>query len=196
MPEWLEHLDVILARYPHVVATLEAVSTFAAVVVSLALASAARRANKTWLKAWVNIKFIVHSTIDPQNRPIYLTATITNTGMMPLRLPFSFFHWQLPRQKNASWMVNPMDYYGTDQWVPQQTYPIEIPPRATHECFISDIATFRQSFQEMARQHRGWSGRILLRFVRVTILTDDGTRCRAKISDNVQKEMRRINPLY
>jgi hypothetical protein len=102
MSEWLEHLDLILGHYPHVVATLEAVSTFAAVVVSLALASAARRANKPRLKAWVDIGTIVHSTIPPESRVRYLTATITNTGITPLRVPVAFFHWQLPRQKYKS----------------------------------------------------------------------------------------------
>jgi 2-keto-4-pentenoate hydratase/2-oxohepta-3-ene-1,7-dioic acid hydratase in catechol pathway len=45
MAAWPERLDHFLGHYPHVIAGLEAISTFGAVVVSLSLAFAARRAN-------------------------------------------------------------------------------------------------------------------------------------------------------
>jgi hypothetical protein len=51
---WLHCLDQFLGHYPHIVAGLEAVSTFGVVVVSLCLAFAARRANKPGLSILPN----------------------------------------------------------------------------------------------------------------------------------------------
>jgi hypothetical protein len=69
---------------------------------------------------------------------------ITNAGITPLRVPFAFFRWQLPGQKNASVMVNPLDACATDKWVAQRTYSVEISPKATEYFMISDLATFKR----------------------------------------------------
>jgi hypothetical protein len=109
-------------------------------------------------------------------------------------VPVAFFHWQLPRQKNTSWWINPLDVYATDEWVPQQKYPVEIPPRASHPFLVSDVATFRQEFKEMIDKQSLFR-RILHRFVHVSIVTDDGMRFRAKIDKGVRREIRELNPL-
>lgn len=54
MAVWLDCLDQFLGHYPHVIAGLEAVSTFMAVVVALCLAFAARQANKPGLSILPN----------------------------------------------------------------------------------------------------------------------------------------------
>ena len=82
-------------------ATIEAISTFAAVVVSLSLALAAQMANKTRLKASVSTSIITHSTQKGKNKPTYDVANITNTGIMPLSIPFSFFHWRAPFKRSG-----------------------------------------------------------------------------------------------
>jgi hypothetical protein len=193
MSAWLERLDAILGHYPHLVAALEAVSTFAAVVISLSLAFAAHRANKTRFKAWVDIQAIHHSSIDTENRPTYITARITNMGVMPLRVPFAFFNWQLPILRHALWTVNLMDAYSMVQLlVPQQTYPVEIQPRASKVFFVSDVITFRDEsiFEDVIRRY-GVIGRRLFPFIKVTIYTDDGTRRRAKIGHSARREINR-----
>src|SRR5260221_5270400 len=91
MFEWIEQF---CKAHERTIAAIEAVSTFSAVVVSLALASMAQRANRTKLKAYLNRSFIMHSSIDPNNRPKYITVGITNTGVMPLRIPLASFHWR------------------------------------------------------------------------------------------------------
>jgi hypothetical protein len=192
----LEAFEQFCKDHEKTIAFVEAFSTLAAVLVSLMLAFSARRANKTRLKAWVDVRRIVHSTIPPETRLRYITAIIMNIGMQPLRIPFAFFHWQLPLQKNASWMVNPLNAYATDEWVQQEQYPIEIAPKASCTLIVSNIATFQQEFRAMVRERPGLLARIFFRFVRVTILTDDGMRFRAKVSAEVRKEMAQLNALY
>jgi len=92
-------------------------------------------------------------------------------------------------------MINPLDAYGTDQWVSQQKYSVEIPPRASHPFLVSDMAKFPQEFKEMINK-QSLIRRILHRFVHVTIVTDDGMRFRAKIDKGVRREMRELNPLF
>jgi hypothetical protein len=134
---------------------------------------------------------IVHSTIDPRKPPTYLTATITNKGVRPLRLPFAFFSWQLPFERGA-WTVNPYDAYVTpDVYVNRQTYPIEIPPRASHTCFVSDIETMRESLTQVASE-AGFLGRLRFRCIRVTIITDDGALFRGRVSKQLRKEIAKI----
>lgn len=190
----LEAFEQFCRAHEKTIAFLEALSTLSAVIVSLIVAISAGRANKTRLKAWVDIRRIYHPTISPETRLRYITATITNTGILSLRVPFAFFHWQLPGQRNSSVMVNPLDAYNADQWVPQRQYPVEVLPKTTHPFMVSDFATFQQTFSEMLRE-QSFIKRVLYRFVHVTIVTDDGARFRAKIGSNLRREMRRLNPL-
>jgi hypothetical protein len=130
MTLWLQNLDDFLGRYPHIVSALEAFSTFAAVLVSLTLALIAQRSNRTQIKAFASIGIILHSTLEGKPTPTYLTAEITNMGIMPIQIPLSFFHWKVPFKRGA-WLVNPLDYTQTDEWIPQKKYPVEIRPRGS-----------------------------------------------------------------
>lgn len=189
----LEHVNALLGHYSHLVSAIESISTLLAVIVSLTFAVAAKRANNTRLKAWVEIERVHHSTIDPTNRPVYLTAMVRNIGIMPLRLPFAFFSWKLPVLKNAIWTANPLDAYSGDRWIPQKTYPVEILPRTTQRLFISDMATFSREFPFLdIVQRYGFLGRILCPSIKAIIYTDDGSRCKAKIGNSVRREMRRL----
>jgi hypothetical protein len=117
---------------------------------------------------------IVHQLVDKKNRPSYLTASVSNKGIVPVRISFSFFHWRMPFRR-GTWMANPHDAYGGhDQWVPRQRYPVEIPPKASHSFFVSDKQTFHSVLKEMTSGPRAipkWA----LRFMRVVIVTDDGS---------------------
>jgi hypothetical protein len=121
----------------------------------------------------------------------YLATTITNTGITPLRVPFAFFNYQLPGQKNSSFMANPMDAYAKDEWVAQRKYPVEILPKATEYFIISDLATFQKEFTDVIKR-QSFLRRMLYRFIRVIILTDDGTRFRAKIGKGLRSEFEAI----
>ena len=58
---WLEQLS---EANQHTIAALGAISTFAAVVVSLLLASIAHRSNRTRLKARARVSVIFHPTLE------------------------------------------------------------------------------------------------------------------------------------
>jgi hypothetical protein len=93
---WLHDLDDMLGRYPHIISAVETLATLAAVVVSLGLSYVAHRANKTRLTARLFLTVILEDGVPPDQRPEYLTVSITNAGMMPLSIPFAFFFWRLP----------------------------------------------------------------------------------------------------
>src|ERR1700722_1631217 len=122
MLHWLEKLS---EAYQHTIGALGAISTFAAVVVSLVLASIAQRSTRTRIKARAGVSVIVHPTLEGRPKPEYVTVMITNVGLMPVMIPLSFFRWKLPFQRRY-WMMNPWDYTQHDAWVPQRTYPAEI----------------------------------------------------------------------
>jgi len=89
MLNWLEQLS---ETYQHVIAALGAISTFAAVVVSLVLASIAQRSSRTRIKARAMVSVMLHSTLEGKPKPRYVTVTITNVALMSVMIPFSFFH--------------------------------------------------------------------------------------------------------
>ena len=73
MLAWLERFS---DTHQHTIAALEATSTFAAVVASLALALLAHRSSRTRIRAWVKVSFIVHQTLEGKPKPEYLTVTL------------------------------------------------------------------------------------------------------------------------
>ncbi len=189
MAAWPERLEHFLGQYPHLIAGLEAISTFAAVVVSLSLASAARRANNTRLRARVQKSVLVSESLGPQ-RPTYVTVNITNTGILPLRIPLSFFVLKVPF-KRTNWLMMVLDSFGTDRLIPQKRYPVEIAPRANGSFYVGEVATFRKSFQEMVMSTNGVT-RFLFRFARVLVVSDDGLRFKATIDENVRQELKQL----
>lgn len=184
-----EAVEQFCKNHKDTIAAFGAASTFSAVVVSLVLAFLTRRANKTHIRASVNISVIIHDSIDKDKRHRYVTANITNNGIMPARIPFSFFHWRVPFRR-GTWSVIPHDSSGTDPWVPQQKYPVEIAPRASHTFFVSEIDTLKA---ELARtMGRRDVGKVAFRFLWVMVLTDDGAKFRAKVPRHVRKELRKL----
>jgi hypothetical protein len=93
MSAWLEHFS---ETNQHTIAALEAASTFAAVVVSLVLALLANRSSRTRTRVSVQVQFIFRPTLDGKTKPEYVTATITNIGVMPASIPISFLAWKVP----------------------------------------------------------------------------------------------------
>ena len=94
MAAWLDRLEHFLNHYPHIIAALEAISTFGAVVVALWLS---RRASQTRLTAYITKQFIMQPSMT--DRPEYLVAMITNTGLMKFYISLSFLLWTRPYLK-------------------------------------------------------------------------------------------------
>ena len=188
----LQSFELLLGSYPNTIAAFSAISTFLAVLVSLAIALVSLKQNETRLQAYLSTSVIIHETIDPSNRPRYLTASITNVGNMPLRIGFSFFNWKIPFYR-WNMMVNPLDHFGVDVFVPRVTYPLEIAPRASHTAFISSVDTFRDEIA-YAKSDAGAIWGFMFRFIRPVIFSADGRKFRVKVSKELKKTLRRIEP--
>jgi exosortase/archaeosortase len=90
-------IEEFFKAHQYTIQAIAAAGALAAVVVSLALASSARRADRTRLEAVANLMTIFHPTIDPKTAPEFLTVSITNHGKWPLRIPTNFFYWKARR---------------------------------------------------------------------------------------------------
>ncbi len=189
MSAWLQALDDSLARYPHIVAAVEAFSTFAAVVVSLFLASLAQRANRTKLRASLFIAQLVQEGVDPNNPPAYMALSITNRGMMPLTIPFAFFYWRIPFQRQ-SMLISPLDYFAGDRHVPARRYPVQIPPRSAERFYLSTGEVMKTSLRAIYKDQRMILGRWLFRFLHAMVTTEDGAVFRARLDKYVRDEIK------
>jgi hypothetical protein len=183
----LKFIEELCRRQEHTIAALEAVSTFSVVVVSLWLAN---RASQTRLTAYITKHVVIDATTT--ERPEYLVAIITNTGVIPLYIPLSFLLWTRPYRRKGGWLVGfPLDYYRTDKAIQQRQYPVKLEPKASQLVHISDIVTFRQVMQECLLS-QGRIRRFIFRFVRAMVQTTDGRRFRAKISKEIRQELHQI----
>jgi hypothetical protein len=176
--------------HQHTIAALEAISTFAAVVVSLALSMSALRANRTRVKAYASINVILHSTLEGKPRPTYVVVYVRNIGILPVMIPFSFFSWKVSFGRGV-WTVNPWDYVQTDEWIAQKKYPFEIKPRGSETFFLAEISEFRRTIREV------FAGANFLRrcrffYIGARVTTDDGKTFIVKIDRRLRKELRAL----
>src|SRR6266568_8419967 len=184
----LNVVEEFCTNHQHTIAALGALGTLAAVIVSLGLAWRAARANRTRLRASVDMLLVMHSTVDPKSPPRYVSVSITNTGNSALRLPFSFFSWKVPFNRDY-WLVNPLDGYAGDAFIPQKRYPVEIQPRASETFYISDAQTFEEMRVKMRKETRGLA-KLCIRFIRAVIRTDDGAIFAGTVSRGIRNQWR------
>src|SRR5271165_3288159 len=165
-------LEEFLKAHQYTTTALGVVATFCAVLVSLGLALASQRANRTRAMAFASIRVIRHSSLEGKPKPTYVTVYIRDVGIMPVMIPFSFFNWRLPFSRNG-WVVNPWDYSQGDDWVPQKQYPFEIRPRGSEIFFLGEINVFRD---QMCRISAGLNfiDRLRFHFLQARLVTDDG----------------------
>lgn len=179
-----DNIEKLAAAHEHTISALEAISTFAAVVVSLALSLLASRANLTKLKASASMMVVMHHSLEAQEKPSYLTVNILNTGIMPLRIPLSFCHIKIPF-KNGVFIINPLDYAAIDEWIPQKTYPVEVQPKSSQTFYLATEEQFRENIVEM-RENLNKLQRIYSRFWRFRVVTDDGVFVTVRLGQNVR----------
>ena len=79
-------LEQFSRAHQHTIGALAALSTFAAVLVSLALALNAQRSRRTRIAAHASVRRKVSEALQGSQRR-YLPVTITNVGVMPVNLP-------------------------------------------------------------------------------------------------------------
>ncbi len=148
----------------------------------------ARRADqksRTQLTAFANLVFIVDDTVDPENPPTFLSVGITNTGIMPLRIPYSHFVWKNVFQWRGYMLIRPMDG-SPNEWFPQKHYPIEIAPRASETLYLSSETMFLDEAKRMKAANASFLGKLGIRFIRAYVQTDDGAWFRVKLAKQVR----------
>jgi hypothetical protein len=180
----MTEIEQFFAAYQNTFLALGAIGTFTAVIVSLWLAL---RADKTKIEASIAVEAIFHDTIDPNNRPRFMTVHLINQGRLPVRIPFSLFRWKLPFTKTA-FIVNPLDAYAGHQWAPHMQYPVIIEPKAAHTVWLTDIEAFRQEMAGVV-QHLNPIRRVLFRFLGAVVYTQDTTLCKVRITRSVRAEI-------
>jgi hypothetical protein len=113
MAVWPDRLEHFLDHYPRIIAAVEAISTFAAVVVALYLA---RRSETLRLRALLSIGL---SPTDPTRLVI---LQISNIGVRAGALaPPPFFEWRIPfrRKRQPETMFNSIN---TAYWPKGRTH--------------------------------------------------------------------------
>jgi len=169
--------------HQHTIAAIGAISTSAAVVVSLVLI--AQRTNRTRIKAHASVSFIDHVTLKGKPKPEYITVMIANLGLMPVVIP-AFFHWKFPF-KDVYWVVNPWDSVQHDPRVPDRQYPVEIRPRHSQTFFVTEMSTFKETTSDMFV--RACLSRWSARFIKAIVVTDDAKIFKVKLDRSLRREL-------
>ena len=187
----LEGFEQFCKDHEKTIAFVEAVSTLAVVVVSVALAFLSQRANRTRIRTLANRSLIQHSTLAGRPNPRYVTVNITNLGILPVSIGMSFFAWKLPFTRGGIWVM-PWDYAQHDEWVPQKKYPAKIEPRTSESFFLHDMTTFREAIAELMPPKANALRRLRGRFLRAYVITDDGRRFRVRFGEGLRQELRAL----
>ena len=185
---WLKFIDDFLGQYAHIVSAIGAISTFAAVVVSLMIALWAQRANRTNLVASIYVADLILEGVAVTKPPQYITVSITNIGTMPLRIPFMFLSCRLPFQWRTAFALSPLDFFKGDPYIRQRSYPAEIPPRA-NECFYVGTPDLQKKEAIEIWKKYWWRFYFFRWFVRFRVETEDGYRFQVKMSKEVRRLM-------
>ena len=182
----MNDIDKFFEVHQHTIAALGAVGTFAAVLVSLALALVAQRSSHTRIKARAAVSTIVHVTLQGKPKPRYVTVKITNVGLMPVTIPFAFFNWKLPFRREY-WTVEPWDFSQHDPWVPKRDYPAEIKPRGSANFYLGEMALFLSAMSEMFNEVRHLRWRLC--FIKAIVVTDDGKIFKVRLDKAFRTEL-------
>jgi len=189
--QWLQHCENLLSRYPHIVAAIESLSTFAAVITSLVLAGMAQRSNRTKLEADGFIGEVHSEAVDPKTHPRYLVVSITNTGLLPLRIPYGFFYFKIPLRRALSGVL-PLDSTGAERYLPRRTYPVPLASRTTEPFYITTEERLYAEFEKLWKIEPKWR-KPLFRFMGGLVVTDDGRRFKVTLTRDIQQKILGIN---
>jgi hypothetical protein len=186
MAAWPDRLEHFLDHYPRIIAAVEAISTFAAVVVALYLA---RRSETVRLRALLSIGL---SPTDPSRLVI---LQINNIGVRAGALaPPPFFEWRVPfrRKRQPETMLSSIN---TAYSINRGKVINEITVGSPMNIEVTDIDTFRTQFARelpfFAEKLRHFPKTRLKRLGAV-IYTNDDRRFRVKFAKAMASEIRSL----
>ena len=190
MSAWPDRLEHFLDHYPRIIAAIEAISTFAAVVVALYLA---RRSETVRLRAVLSIDL---STTDHSK---LVMLKIDNIGVRAGALaPPPFFEWRIPfrRTRQPETMISIINTSYSINWNRGRN---EITIGSPMNIQISDIDTFSAAFTRELRLIDQKLRRFLktrLKRLGAVIYTNDDRRFRVTFSKAMADEIRSLIDAY
>lgn len=189
-------MEEFFKEYQYTFSAFGTVSTLLAVVISLVFGYRALKANDTKIKAFIGISEIFH---EGKVQGSYITTTIINKGLLPVRIPFGFFYIipSFATKNSKVAMINPMDFYGRDSNVPKKDYPIKIEPNHNEILFLDYEENFvtnsapktikKQKDDSFASWFPIW---IYIKFIKIKIVTEDGSSFYAKLSKQLIEKIK------
>jgi hypothetical protein len=186
MAEWPDRLEHFLDHYPRIIAAVEAISTFAAVVVALYLA---RRSETLRLRALLSIGL---SLTDPSRLVI---LQINNIGVRAGALaPPPFFEWRVPfrRKRQPETMLSSINaaYSASRHKIIN-----EITVGSPMNIQVTDVDTFRTQFARelpFIDQKLRHFPKTRLKRLGAVIYTNDDRRFRVTFAQAMAGEIRSL----
>jgi hypothetical protein len=186
MTAWPDRLEHFLDHYPRIIAAVEAISTFAAVVVALYLA---RRSETVRLRALLSISM---SPTDPSRLVI---RQINNIGMRAGALaPPPFFEWRIPfwRKRQPETMLSSIN---SAYLINRDKVTNEITVGSPMNIQVTDIDTFRTQFSRelpFIDQKLRHFPKTRLKRLRAVIYTNDDRRFRVTFAKVMAGEIKSL----
>jgi hypothetical protein len=186
MAAWPDRLEHFLDHYPHIIAAVEAISTFAAVVVALCLAG---RSETVRLRALLSIHL---STTDPSQIVI---LRIHNMGVRAGALaPPPFFEWRIPflRKRQPETMLSSVN---AGYSINRDKVINEITVGSPMKIEVADIETFRTRFTShlpFIEQKLRHFPQTRLKRLGAVIYTNDDRRFRVTFAKAMAGEIRSL----
>lgn len=188
----MDEIELWAQAHQFTISALSSVSTVAAVVISLIVAWHSAWSTSTRYKASVNVMEVWGGPYIDGPKPTFLALHITNKGVMPLRIPFSALYLRTPF-KRSFLLLPPADSdaggRSMDSILPGKTYPVEVAPRASASLYYADPEALRARLAEDYVKMK-WHEKILFRFTRIKVATDDGKVVTVRMDKRVRAAIR------
>lgn len=192
----MDAIEKLLRDYEASIQALSSISTFLALVLSLYFGVVALRTQRPNFRAWLNVNVILDRANLPEGvEPRFIVVTITNKGTVPIRIPWSFFHW-IPRFGREALLITPLSFVAEgrgqyDHYAVLRQPPIEVVPGQTETLFLSNEEQHKDAIISVV-ERSSWFQFQNFRFARPTVYAEDGSKCRVKMSSQFRKQRNEV----
>jgi len=168
-------IEEFAKSYQYTILMFGVLGTLGAVVVSLL----ANRANRTKIKASVDIGILFGKCARGYRKHRYLMIVITNLGQLPVSIPEDFFEMCLLLGRKRMWLVTADENPEAD-YIPRAEYPVDIQPRKSARFILCRSDRFAGMCLDFIGGNRfiRW---VRLHHLRIYVKTADGIRAKARL---------------
>lgn len=193
----MAEIEAWLNQYEATFHALSAFSTFAAVLVSLWLGVEALWAQAPRFRAWLTTNVVIDDANLPAGfRPEFVVVSITNKGTIPIRIPWSFFHWK-PRFGRMTMLITALSFVENgreqyDHYAALLRTPVEVVPGQSQTIFLANLDQDERTLRQIVETSDTWLEYWNARLARPIVYAEDGTSCWVKISPEYRKRRREL----